>query len=82
MERLRMFLTGCAIVCLFTPVINKLFEQNPHKADRIIHITAFALLFVLCFYASLKTNWEVVEKRLEKDVRDYRNTQRNIWKFF
>ncbi len=81
MEQLRMFLFGCIAVCIITFLVNIIFKKNPIKADKVIDYIMFSILAVLLSYAIAVTDWVPVEEKLSKDLKDYRETQRNVWKF-
>ena len=81
MIQLKMFFTGCVMVCIITMVVNVIFKKKPQKADKVIDYILFSLLAVLLSYAISVTDWAPVEEKLSKDLKDYRETQRNMWKF-
>ena len=81
MIRLQMFLTGCVLVCIITFVVNIILKKNPIKADKILDYILFSILAVLLSYAIAVTDWSPVEEKLSKDLKDYRETQKNVWKF-
>ena len=81
MTQLRMFLLGCVAVCIITFVVNIILKKDPHKADKVIDYVLFGILAILLSYAIAITDWMPVEEKLSKDLKDYRETQRNVWKF-
>ena len=81
MIRLKMFFIGCVLVCVITMVVNVIFKKKPEKADKVIDYILFSILTVLLSYAIVITDWEPVEEKLSKDLKEYRETQRNMWKF-
>ena len=81
MIRLKMFFIGCVLVCVITMVVNVILKKKPEKADKVIDYILFSILTVLLSYAIVVTDWEPVEEKLSKDLKDYRETQRNMWKF-
>lgn len=81
MIQLRMFLIGCLTVCIITLVVNYIFKKDPIKADKVIDYIMFGILVLLLSYAIAVTDWVPVEEKLSKDLKDYRETQRNVWKF-
>ena len=80
MEPYKMYLTGCLITCAVTLVANLLFKKSPKKADKIVDIVMFPLLLILIGYAISLTNWAPIEKKLSKELKEYRETQKNIWR--
>ena len=80
MTQLKMFLTGCVLVCITTLVVNVILRKHPLKADKVIDYIMFFVLTVLLTYAIAVTNWQPVEEKLSKDLKDYRETQQNVWK--
>ena len=76
-----MFFIGCVLVCIITMVVNVILKKKPEKADKVIDYILFSILTVLLSYAIVVTDWEPVEEKLSKDLKDYRETQRNMWKF-
>ena len=80
MNQINSFLLGCSAVVVVSLVVNIIFKQHPKKADLVIDYITFTALAVLLSYAIAVTDWEPVEERLSKDVRDYRETQKNIWR--
>ena len=81
MIRLKMFFIGCVLVCVITMVVNVVLKKKPEKADKVIDYILFSILTVLLSYAIVITDWEPVEEKLSKDLKEYRETQRNMWKF-
>ncbi len=79
MTRLKMFLIGCVIVCIITLVVNVILKNNPKKADTVINYIIFFLLASLLSYGIVITDWKPVEEKLSKDLKEYRETQRNVW---
>ena len=79
MTRLKMFLIGCVIVCIITLVVNVILKNNPKKADKVINYIIFFLLASLLSYGIVVTDWKPVEEKLSKDLKEYRETQRNVW---
>ena len=79
MIQFKMFLLGCLVVSVITAVVNVLFRKNPRKADKVINYIMFLLLAVLLQLAIRATDWMPVEEKLSKDLKDYRETQRNVW---
>ena len=80
MTQFKSFLIGCVIVCVITLAVNAILKKQPEKADKLINYILFAILGVLISYAIVITDWEPVEEKLSKDLKDYRDTQRNVWK--
>ncbi len=80
MTQLKMFLVGCLSVVFITTIVNIIFRKNPKRADTVIDYIMFFLLAVLLSYAIAVTDWLPVEEQLSKDLNDYRETQRNVWK--
>ena len=81
MIRLQMFLYGCVLVCVITFVVNLILKKNPHKADKVLDYIFYSILTALIGYAIAITDWDPVEEKLSKDLKDYRETQRNVWRF-
>ncbi len=80
MIQLKMFLTGCVAVSLITMVVNVILKKHPNRADKVIDYIIFFVLGALLSYAIIATDWTPVEEKLSKDLKEYRDTQRNIWK--
>ncbi len=80
MTQFKMFLVGCLLVCITTLAVNVILKKHPHKADKVIDYIMFIVLASLLSYAIAITNWEPVEEKLSKDLKDYRETQQNVWK--
>ena len=81
MTQLRFFFIGCVAVCIITFLVNIILKKNPVKADKVIDYIMFGILALLLSYAIAITDWVPVEEKLSKDLKDYRETQRNVWKF-
>ena len=81
MIQLKMFFTGCVLVCIITFVVNLILKKQPEKADKVIDYIMFSILAGLLSYAIAITDWAPVEEKLSKDLKDYRDTQRNMWNF-
>ena len=80
MEPYKMYLTGCLITFVVTLVANLMFKSTPHIADKMVDLIIFPLLVVLIAYAISITHWKPIEKKLSKDLKEYRDTQKNIWR--
>ncbi|MEN1784705.1 MAG: hypothetical protein AAGF77_06140 [Bacteroidota bacterium] len=74
------FLWGGMIICTITLFINAIFKKRPQMADKVIDYVVFALLAVLIGYAISQTTWGPIEKKLSKELQEYRETQRNSWR--
>ena len=81
MIQLKMFFTGCVIVCIITFVVNAILKKKPELADKVIDYIMFSILTVLISYAIAVTDWAPVEEKLSKDLKEYQETQRNMWNF-
>ncbi len=80
MESYKMFLTGCVITCIITLVVNVVFKKRPKMADKVIDYIMFSILAILIGYAISITEWDPVEKKLSKELKEYRDTQKNFWR--
>lgn len=80
METYKMFLYGGLITCLITLLVNALFKKRPKTADRVIDYVVFSLMVILLTYAVSITEWDPVEKKLSKELKEYRDTQKNLWR--
>ncbi len=80
MAQFKMFLTGCVLVCITTLVINLILRKQPQKADKVIDYIMYVVITGLLTYAIAVTDWTPVEEKLSEDLKDYRETQKNVWK--
>ncbi len=80
MEPFVQFLYGCVIIALITLLANLLFKKRPQMADKVIDYVTLTLLAVLIGYAITQTVWEPIEKKLSKELEEYRETQKNVWR--
>ena len=80
MNQLSSFLLGCSAVVVVSLVVNVIFKKQPKKADLVIDYVLGITLAVLLGYGIVITDWQVAEERLSKDLKDYRETQKNIWR--
>ncbi|PRX57701.1 hypothetical protein CLV81_1711 [Flagellimonas meridianipacifica] len=74
------YFIGFLIVMLITFSVTALLRKRPELIDSVIDYIVFPLIAILFFYACFTTDWNVVKKRLSKDLREYRETQQNILK--
>ncbi len=79
METYYMFLYGGLITCLITLLVNVLFKKQPKTADRVIDYIVLSLMVILLTYAVSITDWDPVEKKLSKELQEYRDIQKNVW---
>ncbi len=80
MTQINAFLLGCSAVVIVSLVVNIIFSKQPKKADVVIDYVMGIALVVLLGYAIAITDWMPVEERLSKDLKDYRETQKNVWR--
>ena len=80
MESYIMFLSGCVITCFITLLVNGVLKKRPRKADTLIDYIMISLLVILVSYAISITTWEPVEQKLSKELKEYRDTQKNVWR--
>ncbi len=71
---------GCVLVCITTFVVNAVLRKHPQKADKVIDYIMYVVISALLTYAISVTDWAPVEEKLSKDLKDYRETQQNVWK--
>ncbi|MEM1336273.1 MAG: hypothetical protein AAF717_02120 [Bacteroidota bacterium] len=80
MEPYKAFLFGCVSTCLLTLLVNLVFKKQPQKADVVIDYLMFSSMAILIGYAISVTKWDPVEKKLSKELKEYRDTQKNFWR--
>lgn len=81
MEFYKTYFISLLIVMAITLSVTVVLKKRPDLVDLVIDRIVFSLMAILLVYACFTTDWGQVKKKLEKDLKTYQETQRNVWKF-
>ena len=78
MTQYQSFLIGCVIASAVFGVVNIILRKKPEKADLVIDYIMYFVLGAMLAYSIYSTDFTPVEEKLDKQLKEYKDTQRRV----